>query len=64
VIGSTWARLVTLNAGDTGEPLCAVGACEDVQLWNLRTSTKVVFTLNSAVSTCLHLFLFSGLVSL
>lgn len=45
VIGSTWARLVTLNAANTSEPVCAVGACEDVQLWNFRTSTKVALNL-------------------
>jgi hypothetical protein len=41
VIGSTWARIVILKAADSSEPLCAVGACEDVQLWNFRTAAKV-----------------------
>jgi len=41
VIGSTWARILTLNIPNNSEPVCVVGACEDVQLWNFRTATKV-----------------------
>jgi len=40
VIGSTWARLTVLNSS-RGEQICAVGACEDVILWNLRRGEKV-----------------------
>jgi len=46
VIGSTWARLTSLRGSSRGDQLCAVGACEDVLLWNLRKAEKVyIFTL-------------------
>jgi len=41
LIGSTWARLTVLNVSSQGEQICAVGACEDVLLWNLRKAEKV-----------------------
>ena len=41
LIGSTWARLVVLNLPSRGEQLCAVGAAEDVLVWNLRKAEKV-----------------------
>jgi len=41
LIGSTWARLTVLNSSSRGEQVCAVGACEDVLIWNLRKAEKV-----------------------
>jgi len=41
LIGSTWAHLTMLNRASREEQICAVGACEDVVLWNLRKAEKV-----------------------
>ena len=41
LIGSTWARLTLLDSSSRGDKLCAVGACEDVLLWNIRKAEKV-----------------------
>jgi len=41
LIGSTWARLTVLNSSSRGGQICAVGACEDVLLWNLKKAEKV-----------------------
>ena len=41
LIGSTWARLTLINSSSQGTQICAVGACEDVILWNLKKAEKV-----------------------
>jgi len=41
LIGSTWARLTALYSSSAGGHIYAVGACEDVLLWNLRKAEKV-----------------------
>ena len=47
VIGSTWAGLVLLDStsGKNKQICAAVGACENVHLWNLRKGEQVCFLL-------------------
>ena len=39
VVASSWSNMALLRT--EGAPLCAVGACEDVVIWNLKQAEKV-----------------------